>query len=365
MIPLVDLKAQYGAIKKEIDSAISRVINNASFIGGEEVEKFEEEFARAVNAPFCVSVSSGTMALEISLKALGIGGGHEVITTPHTFVAISEAIVNTGALPVFVDIDEETYNIDPKKIENAITPRTRVILPVHLYGYPADLEAITTIAKKHNLMVLEDCAQAHGATSSGSFVPHGTGAFSFFPGKNLGAYGDAGAVVTRDEKLAKRIAAMRDHGRTTKYEHHIAGTNVRMDAIQAAVLRAKLPFLASWVQKRRLVAKRYSEMLADLPLQPPRIEKEVEHAFHLYVIRVKNRSGLMEHLKKADIATGIHYPIPLHLQPVYAHLGYKRGDFPIAEKISDEIVSLPIYPELTLEQVDFISSKIREFFSQL
>lgn len=364
MIPLVDLKAQYNAIKKEIDSAIKRVIENASFIGGEEVIKFEEEFARAIDAPFCVSVSSGTTALEIALKALGIGKGQEVITTPLTFIAISEAIVNAGAKPVFVDVDETTYNIDPKKIEQAITPQTRAILPVHLYGNPANLAVIDIIAKKHNLLVLEDCAQAHGAARGGRFVPHATGIFSFFPGKTLGAYGDAGAIVTRDEALAKRMAAMRDHGRTTKYEHHIAGTNARMDAIQAAILRAKLPFLASWVASRRKIASRYTEMLAGFPLLLPSAEADAEHSFHLYVIRASNRSQLMEHLKEAGISTGIHYPIPLHLQPVYAHLGYKRGDFPITEKVSDEIVSLPIYPELTFEQVDFICEKIRELFSR-
>lgn len=362
MIPLVDLKAQYSVIKKEIDEAIRRVVESTCFIGGEEIEKFEKEFARVVQAPFCVSASNGTTALEIALKALNIGAGDEVITTPLTFVATSEAIINAGATPIFVDVDEKTFTIDPKKIESAITPRTRAILPVHLYGHPADLETIETIAKKHALFVLEDCAQAHGATRSGRFVPYALGAFSFFPGKNLGAYGDAGAIVLHDEALAKRVAAIRDHGRTTKYEHRIAGTNARMDAIQAAILRAKLPFLSSWVEARRRIAKRYTEMLTGLPISLPYTDAAAEHAYHLYVIRTSDRSELMEYLKKSGIASGIHYPIPLHLQPVYADMGYERGDFPVAEKISDEIISLPIYPELTFAQVDFICAKIREFF---
>lgn len=363
MIPLVDLKAQYNAIKKEIDCAIARVIENTSFIGGEEVIAFEEAFARATGAPFCVGVSSGTAALEIALKTLGIGAGDEVITTPLTFIATSEAIVNMGAIPVFIDIDEKTFTMNPQNIEQAITPRTRAILPVHLYGHPADMEAINAIAKKHNLVVLEDCAQAHGASRGGRQIPYTLGAFSFFPGKNLGAYGDAGAIILHNEMLAKRAAALRDHGRTTKYEHHLAGTNARIDALQAAILHAKLPFLPSWVAARRAIADRYTKELSGLPLIVPRAEAGAAHAYHLYVIRTTNRTGLIEHLKKAGIASGIHYPIPLHLQPVYKNLNYKRGDFSVTEKVSDEIVSLPMYPELTFEQVDFICAKIREFLS--
>src|SRR3989344_8627405 len=284
-IPLVDLKAQYRAIKGDIDAAITRVIESTAFIQGEEVKKFEQEFAAYCGAKHCVGVANGTVAIQLVLRALGIGHGDEVITTPMTFIATSEAIINAGASVVFVDIDEHTYTLDPKKLEAAITPKTRAIIPVHLYGQPADMLSILEIAHRHNLLVIEDCAQAHGATAAGRHVPLTIGTFSFYPGKNLGAYGDAGAVVLNDDALAQAISQLRDHGRSTKYEHHLTGTNARMDGIQGAILRAKLPYLPDWTVRRRAIAERYRAVLSGLPLVVPFEDSRGMHVYHLFVIR--------------------------------------------------------------------------------
>lgn len=361
-IPLVDLHAQYLAIKPDIDAAISRVIAHSAFIQGEEVEGFEREFAEFCGMRYCVGVSSGTSALELTLKVLGIGPGDEVITTPLTFIATAEAIINVGAVPKFVDIDEQTYNLDPRFIESAITPRTKVILPVHLYGQPADMLEIYQIARRSNLFVIEDAAQGHGAEVAGHRVPLQIGAFSFYPGKNLGAYGDAGAIVLNDENLTSRLKSLRDHGRISKYEHTLVATSARLDGLQAAILRAKLPYLPAWIKRRRELAHLYTQSLQDLPVLVPYEDGRGRHAYHLYVIRLAARDQLAQYLQEAGISTGIHYPVPLHLQPVYQYLGYRAGDFPVAERVAGEILSLPLYPELGNEQVSEICNQIRGFF---
>ena len=361
-IPLVDLRAQYQTIKSEIDEAIARVIANSSFIMGKEVENFETELASFFGKAHCVGVSNGTAALEIALRASGIGPGDEVITTPMSFIATTEAIINVGAVPKFCDIEESTFNLDPVKIEKMITMRTKAIVPVHLYGQPADMRKISEIASQRNFLVIEDAAQAHGAEFEGRKVPWQIGSLSFFPGKNLGAFGDAGAVVTDDGHLAKTMGAIRNHGRFDKYEHTLPGANNRIDALQAAILSVKLRYLDKWVEARRVIARRYRENLQNLPLILPYESPRVKHAYHLFVIRTPRRDELTGFLKNFGIATGIHYPIPLHLQPVYRNLGYKEGDFPVTERVSREILSLPIYPELEFSDVDYISEKIKDFF---
>ncbi len=362
-IPLVDLKAQYQAIKPEIDAAMQRVVNNTSFILGKEVAEFEKHFAAFCRAEHCVGTDSGTAALHLALLILGVKPGDEVITTTHTFVATSEVISVIGARPVFVDIDPRTYNVDPDQIERAITPRTRAILPVHLYGQPAEMDAILAIARKHNLKVIEDSAQAHGAEYRGrrAGTMGDVACFSFYPGKNLGAYGDAGALVTNDADLAAHARMLRDHGRKDKYAHQLVGYGYRLDALQAAILGAKLTHLDAWNARRREMAARYDELLADTGLATPYVPPHITPVFHIYCVRAQDREGLRKHLKACDIDTGIHYPIPLHLQPVYQHLGYKPGDFPIAEKAANEILSLPMYPELTDAQLRQIVDAVKTF----
>lgn len=364
MIPLVDLKAQYRAIGPEIDEAIGRVIANTSFIMGVEVRSFEEAFAEACGVGFAIGVASGTAALQLALEALGVGAGDEVITTPLTFLATVESIAQCGARPVFVDIDPHMHNLDPAGLSVAITAQTRAIMPVHLYGRPADMDAISEVARQHNLFVVEDAAQAHLARYRGRVVGAlgDVACFSFYPGKNLGAYGDAGMVVTDDEGLAGKVRLLRDHGRSEKYVHQILGHGERLDALQAAILAAKLPHLPDWNARRRDVAARYCELLADLPLTLPPDSEEVEPVYHLFVVRTPRRDALRQHLKERDIAAGIHYPLPLHLQPACAHLGYGAGDFPQAERAANEVLSLPIYPELTDDQVTQVAGAVREFF---
>ncbi|HEU4388094.1 MAG TPA: DegT/DnrJ/EryC1/StrS family aminotransferase, partial [Blastocatellia bacterium] len=320
MIPLVDLKAQYAAIKPEIDSAIQRVVDNTAFILGKEVADFERDFAAFVGAKGAVGVASGTSALHLALLAVGVGPGDEVITTAHTFIATAEAISHTGASPVFVDIDPVTYNIDPQRIEEAITPRTKAIVPVHLYGQPADMPAILSVAKAHGLRVIEDAAQAHGAEVNGKRCGSlaDLASFSFYPGKNLGAYGDAGAVTGNDPELLERVSKLRDHGRLSKYEHDEIGFGERIDALQAAILRAKLPHLEEWTEARRRNAGLYSELFAGSKLISPREAANVRHVYHLYVIRWPGRDMLLDHLKSKGIGAGVHYPVPLHRQPAYA-----------------------------------------------
>ena len=365
VIPLVDLKAQYLSVKSEIDEAIQRVINSSRFILGEEVEAFEQEFAAFCGANHCVGVASGTASLHLALLACGIEPGDDVITTPFTFIATAEAISHAGAKPVFVDIDHRSYNIEPTKIEAAITERTKAIIPVHLYGQPADMDQITELARRYELKVVEDAAQAHGAEYKGRRV--GTSGdvacFSFYPGKNLGAYGDGGAVVTNDAKIAERVRMLRDHGRRMKYEHLEIGYGERLDALQAAILRVKLRRLDEWNEQRRQKCEVYRQLLKDLDLTLPTELDQVKSVYHLFVVRVAQRDELQEYLRSKRISVGIHYPIPLHLQPAFAHLGYSKGDFPVAETATREVLSLPIYPELTQEQVELVATAVRGFFA--
>jgi dTDP-4-amino-4,6-dideoxygalactose transaminase len=361
-IPLVDLQAQYRSIQDEIDAAIRRVVESTAFILGPEVSAFEEAFAAYCEARYAVGVDSGTAALFLALKACGIGPGDEVITTPFTFMSTAETISQVGARPVFVDIDLATYNLDPRRIEAAITPRTRAILPVHLYGQPAEMDEILAVAKAHHLWVIEDAAQAHGARYKGRRVGSlgDIACFSFYPSKNLGAYGDGGAVVTSDVNLAARVRSLRDHGRSSKYLHNELGWGFRLDALQAAILRAKLPHLDAWNDARRKRACRYAELLAGTPVVTPTALPYVEHVYHCYVVRTPRRDEVVRALQARGIGVGIHYPIPLHLQPAYKDLGYASGAFPISEQCSQEVFSLPMYPELTEQQQQEVARAIRE-----
>ena len=358
MIPFVDLKAQYDSIKDEIDEAIQKVLNNTSFIMGEELIKLEEEFSSFCNTKYAIGVANGSDALILALRACGISKGDEIITVPHTFIATTEAITHVGGKINFVDINPKTYTIDVSKIEEKITNKTKAIIPVHLYGQPADMDPIIRLAEKYNLRIIEDAAQAHGAEYKGKKVGSigEVGCFSFYPAKNLGAYGDAGMVVTNSEEVAEKIKLLRNHGRITKkYEHEIEGYSSRLDNLQAAILRVKLKYLNKWNDRRRSNAKKYSELLSDIDgIITPYEADYAKHVYHLYVIRTENRDKLREKLKSEGVATGIHYPIPLHLQPAYNYLGYKRGDFPVTEEYSQEILSLPMYAELSEEQINEI-----------
>lgn len=364
-IPFVDLKAQYRQIKDEVDPAVLAVMQRGDFILGGAVTEFERQFAEYCGVKYCIGVDSGYSALELMIRAYDIGPGDEVITAANTFIATTLAVSNAGATPVLVDCDPETYNIDPTKIEAAITPRTRAIMPVHLYGQVADMDAIRVIARKHNLLVFEDAAQAAGARYKGHMAGSlgDAAAFSFYPGKNLGAYGDGGAVTTNDPAVAEKIRLLRNIGQKVKYFHEIKGYNHRLDTIQAAVLCVKLPWLNEWNAERRRAAATYADMLAGLPLVTPTTADYAEHIFHLYVVRVADREPLMEHLKEMGIATGLHYPIPIHLQPAYAELGYERGDFPVTEAYAETIVSLPIFPELDDAKVAYVAGAIRDYLA--
>lgn len=363
-IPLVDLRAQYRDIKPEIDAAVLRVIENTNFILGDEVLAFEEAFADYCQTRFAVGIASGTAALHLVLRACGIGPGDEVITSPFTFIATAEAISQAGGRPVFVDIDPTTYNIDPARIEPAMTPRTKAIMPVHLYGQPAEMDPIMEIARRHGLRVIEDAAQAHGAEyreqRAGSIGD--AGCFSFYPSKNLGACGDAGMVVTNDPELAERVRLLRNHGRQEKYIHLMEGYGERLDALQAAILAVKLKHLEAWIEQRRAHARLYDQLLAEVGIAIPQVADGVWHVYHLYVIRVVERERVRLALKERGIATGVHYPLPLHLQPAYAHLGCHRGDFPVAERAAEEVLSLPMYPELTPDQQEYVAESMARFY---
>jgi dTDP-4-amino-4,6-dideoxygalactose transaminase len=360
MIPFVDLKAQYQSIKPEIDAAISRVIDSASFILGPEVESFESAFAQYVGARFCIGVNSGTAALQLALMACGLGAGDEVILPTNTFFATAEAVSTAGARPVFVDSDPASFTIDVSKIEAAINSRTRAVVPVHLYGQPADLDPIFEIARRHDLLVIEDAAQAHGAEYEGRRVGAlgDAGCFSFYPGKNLGAYGEAGALVTNDEEVAHRARLLRDHGSDQKYKHDIIGYNFRLEAIQAAVLGVKLRHLDSWNNLRRAHAARYHDLLKESELGLPQEASYARHVYHIYAVQSATRDKLQERLKSAGVQTGIHYPIPIHLQPAYASLGYRVGDFPETEKQSQRVLSLPMFAELTEDQIKTVAEVV-------
>src|SRR5689334_51789 len=337
-VPFVDLKQQYASIKTDVDAAIARVIGNTSFILGPEVRAFEAAFAEYVGARECIAVNSGTAALQLSLMAAGIGVGDEVVVPSFTFFATAEAVSVLGATPVFVDVDPVSYTVTAAGIEGAITPRTRAVIPVHLYGQAADLDPILALAQKHDLHVIEDAAQAHGAEYKDKRVGArgSAGCFSFYPSKNLGAYGEAGAIVTNDEELATRLRLLRDHGSTSKYAHAIVGYNFRMEEMQAAVLNVKLPHLNDWNDARRARAARYSSSLSNSSIGLPREMAYARHVYHVYVVQSDNREGLQKHLTTAGVQTGVHYPIPIHLQPAYAPLGYKRGDLPVTESLRSE-----------------------------
>jgi dTDP-4-amino-4,6-dideoxygalactose transaminase len=362
-IPFVDLKALHKPISADLAKAISRVMENTAFIQGAEVKAFEDAFASYLGVRHCVAVNSGTAALHLALLGLGIGPGDEVITVSHTFIATSEAISAVGARPVFVDVDPVTYTMDPAKVEAAITSRTKAILPVHLYGYPAEMDALLDIAKRHNLKLVEDACQAHGASYKGRMA--GTmgaaGCFSFYPGKNLGACGEGGAMVTNDESLAKKVRMLREHGSVQKYVHVLPGYNFRLEGIQGAVLAVKLPHLDGWNDRRRAIAKRYNERLAGQGLVLPKEESHARHVYHLYVIQAEDREALRNHLAERGIETGLHYPIPLHQQEAYASLGYRTGDFPVTEQATQRILSLPMYPDMSLEAADYVSDAIIEW----
>lgn len=362
-VPLIDLKAQYLAIKDEIHIAINRVLNSACYIMGEEVNLFEKEFASFCTAKHCVGVASGTAALHLALIACGIKSGDEVITVPYTFAATVEAISYVGAKPVFVDIEPDTYTMDVNQLEQAITEHTKAIIPVHLYGHPANMSQIMEVAKKYKLKVIEDAAQAHGAMFNGKKV--GTfgdvSCFSFYPAKNLGAYGDAGAIVTNSDDLASQVRLFCDHGRTDKYSHKVQGFNYRLDAMQAAILRVKLKYLQKWTEARRERAKYYNKLFLDLPSILPKEKAGCYHVYHLYVIRTPKRDEVRKSLKKEGIDTGIHYPIPIHLQEACNYLGYKAGDFPNAEACANEVISLPIYPELQEKEQNKVVGVIKKF----
>jgi dTDP-4-amino-4,6-dideoxygalactose transaminase len=363
-VPYLDLPAQMRPLRKEIDAAIARTLDNCSFCLGPDVAQFEKDFARYCGAEHCLGFNSGTSALHVAMILLGIGQGDEVITTPATFVATSWAISYVGARPVFVDVDDATFNLDPKAVERAISSRTKAILPVHLYGHPADLDPLLKLCAIHNLPLIEDACQAHGAKYRGKVV--GTfgamSAFSFYPGKNLGAYGEGGALVTNNAAYAARARALREHGSTQRYYHDEVGFNYRMEGIQGAVLGVKLKHLDKWTRERRRVAHRYHELLADTPLQLPREASWAESAYHLYVVRHPERDALKKHLEANKVGCALHYPLPLHLQKCYAHLGYKAGSFPVAEKAARECLSLPIYPEMTDTQIERVAEVTKDFF---
>ena len=363
-VPFVDLRAQYRAIQGEIDAAIRHVIESTSFVLGPAVERFESDFARYLGVDHVVATNNGTTALQLALLALEIRAGDEVIVPAHTFIATAEAVAHVGATPVFVDVREDTGNLDPARLADAASSRTRAIIPVHLYGQPADLDAIVDFARGRGISVLEDACQAHGATYHGRRVgSFGVAScFSFYPGKNLGAYGEGGAVATDDPHLAARIRRLRDHGQTQRYEHAEIGYNARMEGIQGAVLGVKLRHLDDWNEARRSCAARYSDALAGLPgLRLPEVAPDREHVFHLYVIRTEERDALREHLSVLEIQTGLHYPIPLHLQAAFANGRDHTGEFPVAERWARTGLSLPLFAELTGDQLSEVIQGVKSF----
>lgn len=361
-VPYYDLKEQYAALRPEILEALDRTCRNASFSLGDDVAAFEEEFASYCEAKHCIAVNSGTSALHLALLAASVGFGDEVITSPNSFIATAEAIAYTGARTVFVDIDPLTANIDPELVKSAITPKTKAILPVHLYGRPANMESLQELANRHGLHIIEDACQAHGARFRGRRVGAigNSGAFSFYPSKNLAAYGEAGAVVTNDDDVARYCRAARSHGEFRRYYHDFIGFNYRMEGFQGAVLRVKLRHLDEWSSRRKEIALRYRKSLTGLPVSTPEDDPRDECAYHLFVIYVENRDHVRADLKNLGIGTAIHYPLPLHLQKALAHLGYKEGDFPNAERACRTVLALPLFPELTDEQADYVCESLRE-----
>jgi dTDP-4-amino-4,6-dideoxygalactose transaminase len=361
-VPFLDLKAQYLPMKDEIHAALDAVLDKTAFAGGPFVAQFEKEFAAFCGTQHAVGVGNGTDALWMALLGLGIGPGDEVITVPDTFIATCEAISYCGAKPVFVDVDEKSYNMDPSLLEAAITQKTKAVIPVHLFGQTADMGPIIEIAKKHNLFVVEDASQAHGALYRGK--PAGSigdaGCFSFYPGKNLGAYGEAGAVVTNNAVLAGQMRMLRDHGSAKKYYHQVIGWNARMDGFQAAVLSVKLKYLPQWNEGRRRNAARYNELLAGLPGVVTPVEMNYgKHIYHVYAVRVKDRDSLIGLLGEKGVGTNVHYPVPVHLQNAYSFLGLKEGSYPVAEKCASEFLSLPMFAELTDQQLAYVREAMK------
>jgi dTDP-4-amino-4,6-dideoxygalactose transaminase len=370
-VPFLDLKVQYKAIKNEIDPAIQNILDNTAFVLGKAVSDFETAFAKEHEVKHCLGVSSGTDGNHLALWTLGIGVGDEIIMPANTFIATAWGATLCGAKPVFVDCESDSYNIDPKKVEDAITPKTKAIVAVHLYGQPADLDPLREIAIKHKIFLVEDCAQAHFAEYQGKRVGglSDTASFSFYPGKNLGAYGEGGAVTTHDDEVAKKVKMLRDHGAVQKYNHEMLGHNYRMEGIQGAVLGVKLKHLDKWTDGRRRAAQKYNELLKNVTfIQLPKEMSYAKHVYHLFVIQVneggaKRRDELAKYLNDNGVSTGLHYPIPLHLQPCFKDLGYTKGQFPVTEKLAECGLSLPMYPELSDEQIVYISDKIKHFFA--
>ncbi len=364
-VPYLDLQAQYQSIKAEVDQAIASVLDNSAYVLGSSVSVFEADFAKYCQTTVSIGVNNGTNALLLALKAMGIGPGDEVITAANTFIATAAAIAHSGAKPVLVDVDPISRNIDPQLIKMAMSKKTKVILPVHLYGRMADMDRIIAISEEYGLQILEDSAQAQGAEYKGRRA--GSiglmGAFSFYPGKNLGAFGEAGGITTSDVELADKVRMLRDHGSSKKYHHDLLGYNARMEGIQGAVLGVKLKYLDRWNKARNQVADWYDQELAGLPLRLPNRDDEYSQVFHVYVIETEYREQLQAYLSEHGIPTIIHYPIPIHLQKAFSFLDYRAGDFPITEKLSNEILSLPIFPEMTHEMVQEVSSEIRQFFN--
>lgn len=366
-IPFLDLKANFQPLREQILAEITDVLDNTAYILGPKVARFEEAFAKMHEVEHCSAVSSGTDANHLALWALGVGAGDEVILPANTFVATAWGATLCGATPVFVDCDPRTYNIDPSKVEAAITPRTKAIVAVHLYGQPADMDALRFIANKHRIALVEDAAQAHNATYNGKPIG-GLGdicSFSFYPGKNLGAYGEGGAVTTNNPDLARKVRMLREHGSEKKYYHEMYGTNYRMEAIQGAVLGVKVQHLNEWTDNRRRVAARYNTGLKNIDgVVLPFEAHNVKHVYHLYVLQTEQRDALASYLNEQGISTGLHYPVPLHLQNCFKHLGYKKGDFPVSEQLGEQCLSLPMYPEMTDEQIDYVIQHVNAFFAQ-
>ena len=365
-VPYLDLRVHLKPLRAEIDAAIARALDNCTFCLGPDVVQFEKDFATFCGAQHALGFNSGTSALHVAMLLLGVEPGDEVITTPYSFIATSWAISYCGAKPVYVDIDDATFNLDPQQLERSITPRTKAILPVHLYGQPFDADAIAAICRKHNLPLIEDACQAHGAKYKGKMA--GTlgdiSCFSFYPAKNLGACGEGGALVTNNPAFAARARSLREHGSTVRYHHDEVGFNYRLEGIQGAVLGVKLKHLEKWTQERRRVASRYAELLAETPLKLPVVTAGNESAWHLYTVRHPRRDELKKTLDENGIGNAVHYPMPLHLQKAYAHLGHQPGDFPVAEKASREVLSLPMFPELTDAQIQRVAAVVKGFFKQ-
>jgi dTDP-4-amino-4,6-dideoxygalactose transaminase len=367
MIPFVDLKAQYQSIKQEVDAAVASVLESSQFVLGKEVAAFEEEFADYCESDFAIGANSGTSALHLALLAAGIGPGDEVITVPFTFVATVAAIWYTGAKPVFVDIDPHSFTMDPTQVEAAITPRTKAILPVHLYGQAANMDPILGVARQHGLLVIEDAAQAHGSEYKGKRVGGigDLGCFSFYPGKNLGAYGEGGAVVTNNPDYARTIRMLRDWGAERRYEHVLKGYNYRMEGFQGAILRVKLRYLNEWTEARRANVSYYNELLSDRSVQTPTEMPYARHVYHIYAVRTMQREILQQALQSEGIQTGIHYPFPVHLLPAYSNLGYEAGSFPHSEQAAAQVLSLPMYAELSQGQIQTVSQVVNSAIQEV